>query len=257
MNLLKLKTNNYISLHFIDDQLRPFVLIAPGGGYQRTSPREAEPVARAFNQAGYHAGIIYYRETLLKHPDTTDELAAFVQLLTKGNYPIDHEAFILCGFSSGGHYMASLGVSHQKYPNMITPKAMILAYPVLTGKQGFAHEDSILRLYGAINDTTRYQFSLENQVSKHTIETFLFHTMDDETVKVENSLYFMEALRKEGVTVECHLYHSGIHGLSLGTKEVPRDEFRDTPDLYEKIHKHNQTWFNLAISFLNFRLKKE
>ena len=257
MNPIKLQTNNYITLHLVDAQIRPFVLIAPGGGYQRTSPREAEPVAKAFNDAGYHAGIIYYRETLLTHRDTTDELAAFVKLLTDGDYPIDPNAFILCGFSSGGHYMASLGVFHQRYPNLIAPRAMILAYPVLTGKQGFAHEDSILRLYGEINEKTRYQFSLENHVTKHTPETFLFHTIDDETVKVENSLYFMDALRKAGIMVDCHLYHSGIHGLSLGTKDVPRDEFKDTPDLYAQIHEHNQTWFNLAISFLNFRLKKE
>jgi acetyl esterase/lipase len=257
MKPLKLNSNNYVTFHFIDDQKRPFVLIAPGGGYQRTSPREAEPIATAFNQAGYHAGIIYYRETLLQYPDTVDELASFIQVMTNDDqYPIDKEAFILCGFSSGGHYMASMGVYHHQYPGLISPKAMILAYPVITGKAGYAHEDSIRRLYGEITEDTRQRFSLENQVTKFTPATFLFHTIDDQTVKVENSLFFMAALRQHQVTVDCHLYHSGVHGLSLGTKAVVTDAYIADPQAYEDIHKHNQTWFNLVISFLNF-IKKE
>jgi acetyl esterase/lipase len=257
MHPLQLNSNNYVTFHFIDNRIRPFVLIAPGGGYQRTSPREAEPIAKAFNQAGYHAGIIYYRETLLQYPDTVDELASFIQVITTNEaYPIDKEAFILCGFSSGGHYMASMGVYHHQYPGLISPKAMILAYPVITGKAGYAHEDSIKRLYGEITEDTRHRFSLENHVTNLTPETFLFHTIDDQTVKVENSLYFMEALRKHHVAVDCHLYHSGVHGLSLGTKEVVTDAYTSDPLAYEAVHKHNQTWFDLAISFLNFRIKK-
>ena len=254
---IKLSSNNYVELYLLDDQIRPFVLIAPGGGYQRTSEREAGPIAKGFNEAGFHAGVIYYRESLLMYPDTINELALFVKHLTNSDYPIDPKAFILCGFSSGGHYIASLGVHYQNYPNLIKPRAMILAYPVITGQEGFAHEDSIRRLYGEINLKTRDQFSLEHYVTKDTPETFLFHTVDDETVKVENSLYFMDALRKHKVMVDGHFYHSGIHGLSLGTKEVPRDDYKHDPEGYAKIHEHNQTWFNLAISFLKFRLKKE
>jgi acetyl esterase/lipase len=257
MKTLKLNSNNYVTLHFIDQEVRPFVLIAPGGGYQRTSPREADPVVKVFNDAGYHAGVIYYRESLLTYPHTVDELAQFIEVLTKGTtYPIDIDSIILCGFSSGGHYMASLGVFNQRYPSIVPIKAMILAYPVITGKVGFAHEDSITRLYGEITEETRQAFSLENHVTEHTPPTFLFHTIDDMTVKVENSLYFMEALRKNNVIVDCHIYHSGVHGLSLGTKEVVTDEFKSNPLLYEQIHKHNQSWFGIAISFLNLLTKK-
>lgn len=250
MNKIKLNSNNYMTLHMVDDQQRPFVLIAPGGGYIRTSPREAEPIATAFNQAGYHAGIVYYRETMLKHPEAVIELSKFIQTVVQLELPIQKENLILCGFSSGGHYMGNLGV-HTEYHQGFIIKAMILAYPVITGQKGFAHEDSIERLYGHIDDQTRSAFSLENKVTEHTPPTFLFHTIDDETVKVENSLYFMQALRKHNVAVDCHLYHSGIHGLSLGTKAVPRDEFSHDPEGYGKIHSHNQTWFNLAISFIN------
>ena len=39
---------------------RPFVLICPGGGYGHHSVREAEPIALAMNNAGYHAGVLHY-----------------------------------------------------------------------------------------------------------------------------------------------------------------------------------------------------
>lgn len=255
METLKLKSDNFVTLHLVDDQIRPFVLIAPGGGYIRTSPREAIPIASAFNKNGYHAGILYYRETLLTHPYAVMEASEFMDLIVSMDLPIDRNALILCGFSSGGHYMANLGV-HPEYHQKYKIKAMVLAYPVLTGKKGFAHEDSIERLYGEITDETRLKFSLESKVSSNTPATFLFHTMDDETVKVENSLFFMEALRKNHIVVDCHLFHSGIHGLSLGTEAVPREEFLHDPKGYAKIHSHNQTWFILAISFLNKILEK-
>ncbi|WP_025725492.1 alpha/beta hydrolase [Acholeplasma granularum] len=249
---LQLATDNYVELYFMDDKKRPFVLIAPGGGYNHTSPREALPIVEAFHENGFHAGIIYYRQTHLKHPDTTDELAQFVDLIKSNlEYPILKDQFVLCGFSSGGHYMASLGVMHQNYKINAKPDALVLAYPVITGKENFAHEGSITRLYSTINDDTRKDFSLELKVTEKMPPTFLFHTVDDQSVKVENSLFLFNALRKYNCTVDAHFYHSGQHGLSLGTKAVLRDEFKSNPEGYEKLHSHNQTWFKLAISFFN------
>lgn len=249
---LQLHTDNYVTLYFKDNEIRPFVLIAPGGGYNHTSLREALPIVDAFLNKGYHAGIIYYRQTHLKHPDTTNELAEFVKMIkTNPTYPIAKNQFTLCGFSSGGHYMASLGVMHQNYGPDAKPNALILAYPVITGTLDYAHESSIERLYNVVNSFSREAFSLENKVSKDTPPTFLFHTVDDQSVKVENSLYFFNACRKHNVLVDAHFYHSGHHGLSLGTKETVNEEYISAPDGYENLHRHNQTWFGLAISFLN------
>ena len=39
---------------------RPAVLILPGGGYRYCSPREADPVAVQFLQAGYHVFTLIY-----------------------------------------------------------------------------------------------------------------------------------------------------------------------------------------------------
>jgi acetyl esterase/lipase len=58
--------------------------------------------------------------------------------------------------------------------------------------------------------------SNEKQVSKDTPPCFLWHTWDDAAVKVENSLDFAAALRRNGVPFDLHIYQKGAHGLGLG-----------------------------------------
>ena len=40
--------------------VRPMILLCPGGGYEHTSDREAEPVAMQLLAQGYHVGILRY-----------------------------------------------------------------------------------------------------------------------------------------------------------------------------------------------------
>jgi dipeptidyl aminopeptidase/acylaminoacyl peptidase len=53
------------------------------------------------------------------------------------------------------------------------------------------------------------------QVTPQTPPTFLVQAGDDKTVKVENSLYFYEALHRNGVPAEMHIYPNGGHGFGL------------------------------------------
>jgi acetyl esterase/lipase len=48
-----------------------------------------------------------------------------------------------------------------------------------------------------------------------TPPTFLFHTADDATVLVENSLQFAAALRGAKVPYELHVFETGRHGVGL------------------------------------------
>ena len=52
-------------------------------------------------------------------------------------------------------------------------------------------------------------------MTSKTPPTFLFHTYDDATVPVENSVAFFSALRKAGVPAELHIYEHGPHGVGL------------------------------------------
>lgn len=246
MDKIQLETNNYINLK-IHDQKKPLVLVAPGGGYRFTSPREAEPIAEVFRNAGYNTGIIYYRETKLLYPDTVKELAEFLSFIRK-NHEI--QTIYLVGFSAGGHYVASLGVEWEKFGSSSKPDALILAYPVITGEKDFSHEGSIENLFGEINKEVRNVFSLEKWVSKKTPPTFLFHTTTDTAVPYQNSLFFFVALQKARVKAELHLYQEGPHGLALANRKTPFEDL--DPLVFEEKYGRLSGWIEMALTWLAY-----
>ena len=65
-------------------------------------------------------------------------------------------------------------------------------------------------------EALRKAYSPDLFVTKDTPPTFLYHTFDDETVPVEQSLRFYDALVKAGVPSEAHIFSTGKHGSGLG-----------------------------------------
>jgi len=61
----------------------------------------------------------------------------------------------------------------------------------------------------------------EKQVTGNTPPTFLWHTVQDKAVPVENSLQFATALRKAGVPFALHVYQKGRHGIGLAADKPP------------------------------------
>ena len=61
--------------------------------------------------------------------------------------------------------------------------------------------------------------SSELRVTSRTPPVFLVHTTADTAVPPENSLLFVQALRRARVELELHLYQGGRHGFGLGEKE--------------------------------------
>ena len=59
-------------------------------------------------------------------------------------------------------------------------------------------------------------YSNELQVKKDSPPAFLVHASDDKAVPVENSLYFYQALKDQGIPVEMHVFPKGGHGFGLG-----------------------------------------
>jgi len=84
----------------------------------------------------------------------------------------------------------------------------------------FAHQGSKENLLGK-NPAPELvgECSNELQVTKDTSPCFIWHTWEDKTVAVENSLQFAAALRKAGVPFDLHIYQKGPHGLGLGSHD--------------------------------------
>ena len=209
---------------------RAIVIICPGGAYRWLSPRESEPVARAFEAMGYETSILRYTVQAEGNPAPLGlvpvrELSERVSRLrrTAGGAPI-----FVCGFSAGGHLAATLGV-HWKTLGLSRPDGLILCYPVITADGKLCNSRSIQSIAG---EDQREFFSLEKHVSADTPPTFLWHTAEDHSVPVENSLMFAAALSRFGVPFELHVYPFGEHGLSLATDEVTEYEKGRLPDAH-------------------------
>ncbi|MDR0928997.1 MAG: alpha/beta hydrolase [Oscillospiraceae bacterium] len=241
----------YLHEHFeemANRQVRPCVVVCPGGGYQYCSRRENEPVAAALFAAGFHVFVLTYSVgEQAANLQPLSELAALVAQIRRQHEAlnIDPEKIAVMGFSAGGHLAGSLGTLWHHAPLLqrigataeeCRPDAMILCYPVLMAGK-LAHRGSIQNVTGG--DAALLELlSLENQVRADTPPAFLWHTATDGSVPVENTLVFASALQENGVPFEAHVFATGGHGLSLCNEEV------NTP------HPANSLWFPLLLNWL-------
>jgi len=233
---------------------RPAIIICPGGGYGFTSDREAEPVALSFLSANYNVFVLRYSVAPARYPQALLELSATVAWVRRNaeKYHVDLEKIAVCGFSAGGHLAGCLGVfwneSFIREKLSITegenrPNAMILAYPVITaGEQ--AHRGSFENLLGqeASNVNFLNKLSLEKQVNDKTPPAFIWHTFNDRTVPVENALLMAEAMTKQGIAFELHIYPEGPHGLSLCERTTAKEA--------AYINEHAGSWVTLCKQWL-------
>jgi len=129
------------------------------------------------------------------------------------------------GFSAGGHLAAMAATqfdagkaSSRDGIDQVSsrPDFLVLAYPMITCSEPFRQELSCANLLGDHPDPSLAALvSNAKHVTSKTPPTFLFHTYDDATVSVENSVAFFSALRKAGVPAELHIYEHGLHGIGL------------------------------------------
>ncbi len=235
-------------------QKRPVILICPGGAYRMTSDREAEAIAIRFMSMGYHTAVLRYSVSPARYPVALHQLAKAVSILRERSeeWFIRPEQVVVMGFSAGGHLAASLGMfwnqgeitnALELAPEQIRPNGMILCYPVITSG-AFGHEESFRNLLGERYEELREQISLEKQVSKDTPKTFIWHTFEDTVVVPENSLFFVQAMKKAGIPVEYHLFPEGNHGIGLGNELTANENGRG-------IVPGCEVWSSLAERWLN------
>jgi len=220
-------------LHDEDNEKRRSVLVVPGGGYCMCAPHEGELVALEFYRKGMNAFVLTYTTDitmsipLKKQP--LNDIARAVRIIRKNaeEYSILPDKLVICGFSAAGHICASLAThfddvadENPDYSEIsCRPDGVILGYPVITSGE-FTHIYSMWALLGrnASEEELEY-FSLEKQVKKDTPPCFIWQTLKDTAVPVENSYLFAEALRKNKIDYAQYVFPIGDHGLSIASKE--------------------------------------
>ncbi len=209
------------------------VIICPGGGYWvLAAGHEGADVAKRFNEMGIAAFVLKYRIPDEKYmPQTSigplQDAQQAMQVVREHakEWNINKNAIGIMGFSAGGHLASTAGTHFQKAyisnpkNTSLRPDFMVLVYPVITlADTTIAHKGSGDKLLGK-NPSPELlrEFSNELQVTSKTPPTFLVHAKDD-GVKVENSILFSEALKKNNVPVEMYLYEKGGHGYGMFNK---------------------------------------
>ena len=81
------------------------------------------------------------------------------------------------------------------------PNGTILNYPVITSGEA-GHEESFRNLLGDRYEELKDRMSPEFQVTEDTPRTFIWHTFEDQTVLLDNTLLFVQALYEKGIPVE-------------------------------------------------------
>ena len=184
-----------------------------------------------FLAMGCHACVLDYSVSPNRFPVALRELAAAIAIVRDHaeEWYVDPESVLVCGFSAGGHLACSIGtfwnrsVAYEgikRTAREVRPDGLILCYPVITSGE-HCHPGSFQELLGENTQPELGQaVSLELHVTDQMPPVFLWHTVTDDTVPVENSLLLAWAMQKNHVNYEMHIYPSGCHGLSLATEET-------------------------------------
>lgn len=208
------------------------MVICPGGGYGGLAAHEGADYALFLNQHGITAFVLKYRlgSHGYRHPRMLEDAQRAIRAVRAraAEWQLDPKRIGIMGSSAGGH-LAATAVTHfdQGQPEAADPIERqssrpdlgILCYPVITMAGPEAHLGSRKNLLGPDPDPALVDLlSNEKQVTKDTPPCFLWHTWEDRGVKVENTLMFADALRKNAVPFDLHIYQKGGHGMGLGDK---------------------------------------
>ena len=209
---------------------RPFILLVPGGGFVNVwSLTEGWPVARQFNELGYHVFILTYRvgvesaAVMAMH-----DIARAMEIIRahKDTFRADPDRYITCGFSAGG-YLVCLWNTEAGYPAFSIPKpqACFPVYPVTSYRLMDAEEwdegddkDAFAR--SAVGCTMQEACSSCFEIPQHVTgfpPTAIFVTEEDKLVDPEHSKCLARALDAAGVPCRLEAGPTGGHGFADGT----------------------------------------
>lgn len=238
----------------IKEKLRPAMLVIPGGGYEWVSRREAEPVAMEFLYGGYSVFVLDYT-VHTPHPVPLLEAAMAVAYIRENaeKYYVDRAHVGAVGFSAGGHLCATLATMYGEAcvkealgnrAALVRPDAVVLSYAVIT--TGLRTHGGTAKTISGGDAALQEKMSLEKRVTKDSSPAFLWHTVEDDCVPVQNALLMAEAYLKAGVPFDLHVFESGGHGMSTVNGEVTDGDY---PEAVARAGK----WVELALSWLASR----
>lgn len=230
---------------------RAAVLILHGGAYAVKAINEYEPVALRYMAEGIQAFTLDYSLLPSRYPQQLLEAACAVDYIRKNSdrYLIDPDKIILCGFSAGSHLALMLGNKWNEEelsralslrPSDIRPDGMILSYPPTDEKT-----DGVDGFFEGLIENDRNQvsdISPLGTVVKDTPPSFIWHSLTDTMVPVQNSIHLAERLSDMNIPFELHIFPTGQHACALADEECAF--------MPEALNPHVAKWFGMSLTWL-------
>ena len=217
------------------------VLVLPGGGYDVVAIfHEGSEIAEVLASKGTTVAVLKYR---LPNPETSthpervplSDVHQAMRMLRNEQVRlgIEAERVGVMGFSAGSH-LATFASLHRVAETGLNPDFSMLIYGVtnLTPDNLEWLEKSLY--HRKLTDAEIAEQTLLNHVDENSPPAFLVHAMDDDTCHFTESTLYADALTRNGVEVEMHLFSQGGHGFGPGRKEDGTDQ-----------------WLTLAANWLN------
>lgn len=204
------------------------IVVCPGGGYGGLAQHEGRDYAVWLNDLGVSAFVLKYRlgSHQYRHPRMLEDATRAVRMVRarSAEWAVDPKRVGIMGSSAGGH-LASTLLTHfdAGQPDAADPidrpssrpDLGILCYPVISLGE-FTHQGSKRNLLGESPSPELVKLlSNELQVTPQTPPTFVWHTAEDQAVPAQNALLFADALARNKVPFDLHIYEKGRHGIGL------------------------------------------
>lgn len=261
---------------------RPAVIVLAGGSYLFRAHREGDPATLRFLGLGYNAFTLSYStyfgrkpldfanppapESTTRYPSQVSELMeALAYVRTHADeLLVDASRVFVVGFSAGAHLALSLserfddtdllaraGLAKED-AHSIVPTGIVACYPMIRALEPHGDEQarreyamSDVALFGTENPTEQQLASVNllRGVRPDMPPTFIWQTATDATCDPTDTLEFARLLLEAGVSCELHLYHEGVHGMSLAEDS--------SSAAGEKVNPHVATWVPLADQWMH------
>jgi acetyl esterase/lipase len=220
------------------------IIICPGGAYRGLAKHEGLGYAQFLTPYGITAFVLKYRlgPDGYKYKEISADAARAMRIARANakQWHIKPDAIGIMGSSAGGHLASTLmthfdnGDSASSDPLervSSRPDFGILCYAVISmGPIG--HRVSREQFLGLSPSADLVKlYSNELQVTPATPPCFVWHTYEDSSVSVKNSIEFARALAENKVAFDLHIYEHGKHGLGVGDRPPFENVLPWTKDL--------------------------
>lgn len=229
------------------------VIICPGGGYAGLAvDHEGHHIARKLSENGIAGFVLKNRlpnAAMMTNKETVplQDAQRAIQIVRENaaKWAVNPAKIGIAGSSAGGHLASTAGTHYQKTlidnpgNTSLRPDFMVLNYPVISFADSLTHHGSRFNLIGSMEQSEFdklmadrenadrnlaaipvpaeliAEYSGELNVTDDTPPVFITHAVDDNVVKIQNSLLFEAALRQHNRPVETFFYARGGHGYGM------------------------------------------